>query len=336
MGDSEAAETGNMTSMHHPITLAVDDRYEIRINHFLFAKNNHIFNEPAYFKLHATAPGDLYAQLVRRSDNKVGATIAFYEEADHVFTSPRRGSFGGLGGNEALELPAIESFLRTLFDHLKATGAREIRLKCPPISHDLPLSSIVANVMLRGGASLASFEINQDMVIDTRSFRERVGYGNRKRIQKCLREGFFAAELDLDAFERAYELIRDNRDRRHYPMTMTAEQLRAMFYAFPQRLRIFAVHSESEQPRMLAASICIELSPSVLYVFYWADAAGMESHSPVALLASCIYEFGQRRGFRVLDVGTSTVAGEPNQGLMRFKRDLGFSESLKPSYCLRM
>jgi hypothetical protein len=322
--------------MHHPITLAIDDRYEIRINHFLFAENNHIFNEPAYFKLHAGVPGDLYVQMVRRSDDKVCATIAFYEEPDHVFTSPRRGTFGGLGGNEPLELPAIESFLHALFDHLKATGAREIRLKCPPFSHDLPLSSIVTNLMLRGGASLASFELNQDMIIDDRKFSERVGYGNRKRIQKCLREGFVAAELDVESFERAYDLIRDNRSRRQYPMTMTAEQLRAMFEAFPQRLRIFAVHAEMAQVRMLAASICIELSPSVLYVFYWADAAGMESHSPIALLASCIYEFGQRRGFRILDAGTSTVAGEPNRGLMTFKRNLGFSESLKPSYRLRM
>ena len=325
----------SINSMHDQATLSIDDRYEIRINHFVLAESNHIFNEPAYFKLHACNPGDLYAQLVRRSDLKVCATLALYEDAEHIFTSPRKGTFGGLGINDTLDVPVIEHFLRGLIDHLKAKGAREIRFKCPPISHDLPLSSIVANVLLRGGATLAAFELNQDMVIDGRPFSERVEYGNRKRIGKCLREGFVATELEIENFESVYSLMRDNRARRGYPITMTGEQLRAMSDAFPKRFRLFAVYAKPDRRQMVAASICIELSPSVLYVFYWGDATGMESHSPIALLASCIYAFGQRRGFQVLDAGASTVAGVPNYGLMRFKRGLGFSESLKPSYHLR-
>ena len=40
-------------------------------------------------------------------------------------------------------------------------------------------------------------------------------------------------------------------------------------------------------------------------------------------------DFAQEHGFRLLDAGISTVAGEPNLGLIHFKRGLGFSESLK-------
>jgi hypothetical protein len=46
-------------------------------------------------------------------------------------------------------------------------------------------------------------------------------------------------------------------------------------------------------------------------------------------LADAIYRYGQVNGFRVMDVGTSTIDREVNSGLLEFKRGLGFSESLK-------
>src|SRR5882757_7144947 len=97
--------------MHEQTTLAFDDRYEIRINAFVPADNNHIFNEPGFFYLHATSANDIYAQLVRVSDTKVHATIAFYESEDKVFTSPKRGTYGGLWLNQPLDLQIVERFL---------------------------------------------------------------------------------------------------------------------------------------------------------------------------------------------------------------------------------
>jgi hypothetical protein len=47
------------------------------------------------------------------------------------------------------------------------------------------------------------------------------------------------------------------------------------------------------------------------------------------MLASNIYAFCAREGFAVLDVGISTLHEEPNFGLVNFKRNLGFTESLK-------
>jgi hypothetical protein len=312
--------------------LAFDDGHEIRINYFLPAQNNHIFNEADFFKLHASSADDVYAQLVRVADDKVCATIAFYETGAKVFTSPKRGTFGGLGLNCPLDVHTVEHFLSMLIDYLKAIGACEIDVKCAPFSHDLPLSSLVSNILLRQGSAIASHELNHDMQVDTRPFLQRIDYGNAKRIRKCLREGFVAEQIDPSACEDVYRVIRDNRERRGYPMSMTAEQIKAMVNTFPGKLHFFAVYPDPQKSRIVAAGICIAVSRYILYVFYWGDAADMGAYSPIALLASHIYEFCQREGFRLLDAGTSTLAGELNHGLIKFKRNLGFSESLKLSF----
>jgi len=317
-------------------TIALDAKHDIRINHFLPADGNHIFNEVDYFKLYSGSSNDVYAQLVRTAENRVCATISFYESGNKVFVSPKRGTFGGLGLNCPLDAQTVERFLVVLFDHLKALGAHEIDVKGAPFSHDLALSSLVSNILLRRGGVITSHEINQDMRIDARPFSQRIGYGNDKRIRKCLREGFIAEQVDVSGLEDAYNVIRDNRIRRGYPVSMTAEQLGTMVETFPGRLHFFAVYPDSKRSRIVAAAICIAVSHSVLYVFYWGDAADMSSYSPIALLASRIYEFCQQQEFQLLDVGTSTLAGEPNHGLINFKRNLGFSESLKLSFTCRI
>jgi hypothetical protein len=318
--------------MHEQATLAFDDKYEVRINVFVPAENNHLFNEAGYFRLHATSAKDIYAQLVRISDSKVHATIAFYEGEDRIFTSPRRGTFGGFGLNQPLDLQIVELFVTTIVDFLKSLGAGAIRLKCPPSSHNLALSSIVTNILLRHGARLSGYELNYDMRMDDRPFLERIAYSNVKRIRKCLRMGFVAEQIAAADYADAYHVICENRERHGYPISMTAAQLEELVAAFPGRVHFFAVHPDPQKSRIVAASVCLALSPAILYVFYWGDAADMGAFSPIALLASCIYAFSQRQGFHLLDVGTSTVLGEPNHGLINFKRNLGFAESLKPAF----
>jgi hypothetical protein len=46
-------------------------------------------------------------------------------------------------------------------------------------------------------------------------------------------------------------------------------------------------------------------------------------------LADCIYRHCQENQIQVLDCGTATVGRDPNDGLMRFKQQLGFSVSAK-------
>jgi hypothetical protein len=195
--------------------------------------------------------------------------------------------------------------------------------------------SVICNILLRNGSTLSGHELSYDMQVDDTPFIHRVSDGNAKRIRKCVREGFIAEQVSSVLYDEVYRLIANNRQRRGFPTTMTRNQLQRMVATFPDRLHYFAVFRNESRAEMLAAAVCISITDSILYVLYWGDAAGVEQHSPVTLLASCIYDFCGKRGFQLLDVGTSTVMGEPNDGLIRFKRALGFSETLKLTFSLQ-
>lgn len=313
-------------------TIPVTDRFALRVNAFLPAENNHIFNEPAFFKLHSASPNDIYAQLVRCSDQRVCATLSAYEASDGLFVSPKRGTYGGVGLNSPLERQVVEGFVNAVIGRVRIAGGRELRLKCAPFSHDLALASVVTNIVLRKGSRISGHELNYDMHIDTTPYESRIDYGNAKRIRKCLREGFIAELIHASHYRSAYQVIQENRERRGFPISLTGEQLQVMTDTFPDRLHYFAVYAGPDRSLMVAAAVCIAVSSSILYVFYWGDIAGVHEHSPIALLASRIYRFCQQHGFRLLDAGTATVEGVPNDGLIKFKRNLGFSESLKLTF----
>jgi lipid II:glycine glycyltransferase (peptidoglycan interpeptide bridge formation enzyme) len=151
----------------------------------------------------------------------------------------------------------------------------------------------------------------------------------RQRINRCRREGMRVSELGPDAYRQAYDVIVQNRQAKGFPVTMSFGSIEQMMEVFPGKLRFFGVF---QGDLMIAASICVNVNPSVLYVFYWGDLPGYERFSPVTLLAEWIYDHAHRNGFQHIDFGTSTKDGVPIYGLMNFKKEIGCYPSLKPSY----
>jgi hypothetical protein len=75
--------------------------------------------------------------------------------------------------------------------------------------------------------------------------------------------------------------------------------------------------------------VSLIVSPSICYVFYLGEIEGVEKLSPVTLLVDHIYRYCQQAGIRLLDIGIATEHGEPNVGLIGYKRNLGCATSLK-------
>lgn len=313
-----------------------DEKYEIKINFFHAATGNHLFNEPEYFGIHAESPNDIYAQLVRQSDEKVFLTIAIYEVSDGVFLSPKRGTFGGLGLNGKVRFAKVEKFISLLSNFLKSRGAKSLRINSAPVSHGLAWFSIMFNVLRRQGFILESHELNFDMIVDDQSFLERIDHGNTKRIRKSIRNGFICEKTDHKRLDEVYEVIKESRSRLGVDVSMSFLQLETMLTLFPEKIHLFSVDRDSSRSSMVAAAVCMTLDESIMYVFYWGDRADVSTYSPIALLASKIYEFCQENNISLLDAGISTIDGEPNYGLMQFKHNLGFSESLKADFRLKL
>jgi hypothetical protein len=328
----ELADASALPPMREKETLLFDDQFDIRINWFLPADINHLFNEADFFRLHTNSCSDIYAQLTRVSDGRVFATICFYDCGNHEFVSPSRGTFGGVSTDATLSPHRLEAFVVTMTDYLSAAGAKSLRMKLPPLTHDVAQISTLCNILSRRGWVATTNDLNFDLRVDASPLSHRLEHGNAKRLRKCIRDDFESNALSLDALDAAYAVVSANRTRRGHPMTMTFPQVATMRALFPEKMFLFGVSRPGTSGSLAAAAICLAVRPDVLYVLYWGDADEMETYSPIVLLASEIYRFCQQRHYVLLDAGISTVEGVPNEGLVNFKRRLGFSASLKPTY----
>ena len=212
-------------------------------------------------------------------------------------------------------------------EYLKKNSS-EIDIKLQPFSHDISLCSICLNILLRLNFSVISYDLNYSLRVDNDLFLSKVSYGNRKKIKQCLRGGFYVSKLDINKYDEAYKVIESNRKSKGYPMTMDLSAFLEMSRTFPDRIHCFAVFNPSDLS-IIAASICISINSDILYVFYWGDVLSNLSYSPITFLASKIYDFAKENSYSTLDIGTSSINSNPNYGLINFKKNMGFEESMK-------
>jgi hypothetical protein len=298
--------------------------YTIVENGFVGSDPVFLFQSHAFFHLHARSSA-CYFELCHKG--KVKAHIHFTSvDDDGAWRSPARGTFSGLGFLEDTDLNELFLFFKSVESALRSKGANVLEVLPAPQAYDPVAFSKQVYLLRSCGFEMIRCDLNQSLNIDERSLSERMSYSNRKRLRKCEREGLVARQLPLSDLPLVYETLVINRAIKGNTLSMSLVQLQLMVDTFPEDIVLFGCSNENH---LAAAAYCLRLSPSILYVFYWGDRPEYATSSPVVAVADTIYRYAQMQGFRVMDVGTSTVDMEPNLGLLKFKLGLGFEESLK-------
>jgi hypothetical protein len=293
------------------------------VDRFLPQESLHLFNTEAFFRLHAAGKGHYFQWLL---DGRACITAHFTEVTPGVFRSPARGTFGALSHIPAVTLEDLQAFISEISAYLHARGGEVLQVLLPPLQHGPADVSVQYFVFRAQGFRESHVDLNYAQSVDDQPFVEKINHANRKRLNKCRREGFIVSAVGAERLPDVYATIAENRAARGFPMTMGQEPVRQMQELFPEAVQLYACE---QQGRMAAAAICLRLSPNVLYAFYWGDRPGYSQYSPVVSIADCLYRSCQARGIGLLDVGTSTLDLQPSAGLIHFKRALGFRESLK-------
>jgi hypothetical protein len=297
--------------------------YRLLENVFAGARLGSLFQDAAFFRLHNAGQGRYFEWA---EGDRVVASVHFTPNDNGLWRSPARGTFAGFAFQKGMRTEDLFAFYDAVETALKAQGAQCLEVLPAPMAHD-PMSFANQLYLLRArGYQMTCCDLNQSLDVDERSLSDRMTYGNQKRLRKCQREGLVTEQLALSGLPKVYEALAANRKSKGHTMSMTLTQLQAMVESFPDAVVLFG---NPDGDHLASSALCLRLSPIVLYVLYWGDRPGYASLSPVVSLASAIYEYCQAQGLQLLDAGTSTIDREPNFGLIRFKRGLGFTESLK-------
>lgn len=293
-------------------------------NEFVGSDRKELFQQHAFFRLHAVRGGSYFDLCLK---GRSAALIHFTPvDEEGTWRSPARGTFAGLSFDVDLKFRDLFTFFEGVESALLAKGAKSLEVLPAPQAHDASSFAKQVYLLRLFGFETIQCDLNQSLEIDNRSLSERMSYGNLKRLRKCNREGLVARQLPQSALPQVYETLAINRASKGNSMSMTLAQLQEMVDTLPENVLLFGCPNGGQ---LAAAALCLRLSPYVLYVFYWGDRPEYASHSPVVAIADSIYHYGREHGYKILDVGTSTIDRELNFGLLEFKRGLGFSETLK-------
>jgi hypothetical protein len=287
-----------------------------------------LFNTEAYARLHmARFDGiGVRSEHVRAGRDTPDGVFHAMQIRPGLFVSPGRGSYGGFDVSSDMDEAERAHFIAATEARLRSAGAQQVELVLPPFCYAPQSGPRGLAVLCRLGYRVMRQELNQAVVVTEASLAERGNYENRKRLKKAGRAALSVRQLDASEYQVAYTAILENRLKKGRSLSMSWEEVQAMIAAFPQQMFVFGAELDG---RIIAAAICLAVSRRVLYVYAWGECSGVEPISPVSSIAAHVYMFAQKHGFALLDLGTSSVDGIINPGLVRFKQSLGATPSLK-------
>ena len=283
----------------------------------------YLFNSANYLKEY---PTDELIRYVLQSKNKSLFSLTGIMRNNELMSVPWA-TFGGIECYSPFRYSDFDEFIERLIDNSKHNGIEGIKITLPP--------EVYKDVESLGGlltsAGFVTFErnVNQHINIVQEPYPTLIAYNERKKLNKSIRQGFKFRKLDRSFLPEAYRLIEDNRVRKGFPVSMTLSALDRMFEKLPDSYHLFGVFDDS---KLIAAAVSIRITDSALYNFYHGDAEDYRSFSPVVMLLDGIYSFCQTEKINVLDLGISSVQGELNEGLFRFKKNCGAEQSAKKIY----
>ncbi len=286
--------------------------------------NGHLFNSPGFQQL---MPANKKYYILTKSERPV-ARVSF-SLGNGIAFSGQNATFGSFDFEELLAVDEIKYFVGHVTCLLKQEGIQKIILKHWPAAYEL--NSKTSLVFEEMGFKVLSSEVNQHILVQDVDFNQIVKHNEQKKLRQALDRDYKFRLLNTKKLTDVYLLVKETRDRKGYPVSMSFDELARTVKALPGKFLLFGVF---DNENLIAASVSINISRAILYNFYHADDINYRSTSPIVLLLQGIYQYCQQKHIDILDLGVSSVEGKINDGLYNFKKNLGSVSSEKNTYLL--
>jgi hypothetical protein len=288
-----------------------------------------LFNRDAFHALNLR-PGQRAVRADHVDGGRLVGSLVGVRDGD-VVTCGHSAPFGGPDFVRESETAAsVVALLGAAVAELEADGVRTIRVRARPAHYsgsETAVQFALLNLGFRVEACELSFHIDLSCIRDAGGYAAGLRSPARRALRHGLQEPFALREAeDEGGWATGYGLLAANRALKGRRLALDAGYVRAVRDAFPGRVRM-AVLEHAGRP--CAAALTYRVLPDRELVVYWGDAGHELPRSPMNVLAHRMVERALGEGVRVLDIGPSSVAGVPDQGLIQFKRSIGARESLR-------
>lgn len=290
----------------------------------------HAYNSAAFNLLNSTKCDAVFYLLFREGKFRLGIVGGSQENSFHSPFSAPFGGFSFVSGD--IRLQYIEEAIRLLQSWADDKEFASIRLTLPPPVYGGDFIAKQANCLWRGNFDISAIDLNYSFNLEAfnGNYPERIWYNARKNLQVSLKSGlhFIICTAD-DEKKLAYNIIKENRESRGYPLRMTWQQVSETVRII--QADFFLVYKDEQTP--VASALVFHVGKSIVQVIYWGDLLGHSEVKPVNFIAFKLFEYYKSAGKRIVDIGPSTENSLPNYGLCDFKESIGCE--ISPKYTFR-
>ncbi len=256
-------------------------------------------------------------KIIRLVDDKPRKEIGLITGLKNkVLLSPYSAPFGGFHfRNELIYIGEIDDFLGSLKDYIIKYGYKGIEITLPPGLYHPTFNAKVVNAFIRAEYAALIPEITS--WVDLKKFSGEFNQKNsREYYRQAVRNGLtFEMINNPPDMQKAYDLICNNRHKFDRPIYMTFQDIMDTGKLWP--VNFFKV--SDRDGAMVASAIFYQSRHDICYAVFWGDNDLGRPLRAIDFLALNLWIFYKESGFAYIDVGVSTEAGSPNEGLLRFK-----------------
>lgn len=237
-----------------------------------------------------------------------------------VARSPLRAPFGSLDARESLPPKVVFAFLTFVEERLKQAGASSIIIKNPPDLYNPELMTLMSNFYLTHHYDIVDAEVGAVIPVTAKPFAEIIHPRKKRKLQQSLTGALTFLRMGHNELSSVYKFITECRSEKNYRLSISLEELRQFVDSFPDDYLLFAVF---HQRTMVAASVAVRVHEQELYHFISDHIRKIGVMRPALILMEGIYDYCVSVGISLLDLGTSTLQGQPDVKLLRFKTEIG-------------
>lgn len=218
----------------------------------------------------------------------------------------------------------IQIFLSDIIADLKDRSVEKVEIHHPADFYPMfPSSHLLEQMEFQ----VIYADINQHIELSD-DWENSIHHMQKRKLGSLRSEGFAFRKMEKDEFETAHKFLSVCRQAQGLRINIEWPQLKSLIDRLPERYHCFGVFRED---KISALCITVNVTNEISYYYLPATSPMFRDKSPMVLLIAGMVEFYRNKGFKHLDLGTSSLQGKPQEPLKIFKERMGAIVTSKPT-----
>lgn len=276
-----------------------------------------IFCRPQFTELNRYKVRDVHYLLFHDTKTRLGITLG--EDSD-MLRSPFSAPFGGLCANGGQRIKYYDEAVCLLKDY-GVSQQKDVDIALPPsIYNKVDIVKQLSSLSRYG--SVRWMDVNCYFNLSHFDcYKEVMKTNARKNLACGMRNDYVfrhVASEDRDGVMAAYNVIKVNRKERGHALRMSLENVLDTIAIVPADFFLLSLDGVD-----VASAMVFDVTDDISQVIYWGNIQEYSHLRPMNVLAYRLFEYYHAANKRILDIGPSSVDGEPDYGLIDFKESVG-------------